>query len=70
MESQDLSDEDSETDVNAGNEAQEASQVLGSDLTEIHRHHTETDTCGVGGITTGLNVCLTLCMFNFVLSEC
>ncbi|TNN25722.1 hypothetical protein EYF80_064146 [Liparis tanakae] len=33
-ESQDLSDEDSKTNVNAGNEAQEAPQVLGGDLTE------------------------------------
>lgn len=44
MESQDLSDEDSKTNVNAGNEAQEASQVLGGDLTKVHRHHTERDT--------------------------
>lgn len=46
MESQDLSNEDSKTNVNAGNEAEEASQVLGGDLTEVHGHHTETDTCG------------------------
>lgn len=48
MESQDLCNKDSKTNVNARNEAQEASQVLGGDLTEVHRHHTERDTCGVG----------------------
>ena len=45
MEPQHLSDEHAETDVDAGNEAQEASQVLGGDLTEVHRHHTERDSC-------------------------
>jgi len=43
-ESQDLSDEDSKTNVNAGNEAQEAPQVLRGDLTEVHGHHAERDT--------------------------
>lgn len=45
-ESQNLSNEDANTDVNAGNEAQEASQVLGGYFTEVHRHHTERDTWG------------------------
>lgn len=43
-ESQDLSEEDSETNVNTGNEAQEASLALGGNFTEVHRHHTETNT--------------------------
>lgn len=44
MEPQDLSNEDSKTNVDAGNEAQKASQVLGSNLTKVHGHHTERDT--------------------------
>lgn len=38
MEPQDLSDEDPEANVDAGNEAQEASQAFGGDLTEVHWH--------------------------------
>lgn len=45
-ESQDLSYENSKTNVDAGNEAQETSQVLRGDLTEVHRNHAERDPCG------------------------
>lgn len=44
MEPQNLSDEDSEADMDARHEAQEASQVLRGDFTQIHRHHTKRDT--------------------------
>lgn len=44
-EPQDLSDENSKTNVNAGNKAQESSQILRGDLTEVHRHHTERNPC-------------------------
>lgn len=45
MEPKDLSDEDPETNVDAGNETQETSQVFRGDLTEVHRDNTERDTC-------------------------
>ena len=41
MEAQDLSGEDPGTDEDAGHEAEEASEVLGSDLPQVHRNHTE-----------------------------
>lgn len=67
MEPQDLSDEDPETNVDAGNEAQEASQVLGGDLTEVHRHNAERDTYRKKR-ERDYNICLhqQLFMHNFV----
>ena len=41
VEAQDLSGEDPGTDEDAGHQTQEAPEVLGSDLTQVHGHHTE-----------------------------
>lgn len=45
VKTQDLRQEDAGADEDAGNQTQEASQVLRRDLTQIHRHNAEGDTC-------------------------
>lgn len=43
---QDLGRENPQADEDAGHEAQESPQVLGSNFSQVEGHHTETDTWG------------------------
>jgi len=53
-EAQDLREENSQADEDAGHEAQETPQVLGGNFSQVEGHHAETDTWeGAGGTGVG-----------------